>query len=229
MEPSRLAVAIRTDKSHRPERWFFQDEQITTQRTPPADIVAVAVNDRTLASPLSAVEVDSLQINTGNREYFEGNLEWMHKVCGEVIANEFREKWAGSGVGNDRAQRLILSEIESHICTSDGSSCTVRGRRHQRLHCSSRKLRRPFSWDDQTKQALESITEQLRAGQAITSSLKDLVQSWRSQQAISAAARLPASTNNVGNQAAASSGSSVAPVTRLGDRLKSFVRKPTFR
>ncbi|MFE9298383.1 hypothetical protein [Streptomyces niveus] len=208
MEPARFAVAIRTDKSHRPEQWFFQDEQITTQRTPPADIVAVVANDRTLASPLSAAEVDGLQINSGNREYFEGNLEWMHKVCGEVIAKEFREKWAGAGVGNDRIQRLMLREIGSHIRTSDRGSSTVADAIKDCIvrAGSSATL---FSWDDQTKQALESITEQLRAGQAITLPLKDLVQNWRSQQAIAAAARLLTPTSNVSNQAATSSGSSV--------------------
>ncbi|MGW7521225.1 hypothetical protein ACWGJ2_37180 [Streptomyces sp. NPDC054796] len=228
MESSRFAVAIRTDKSHRPERWFFQDEQITTQRTPPADIVAVAVNDRTLASSLSAVEVDGLQINTINREYFEGNLEWMHKVCGEVAAKEFREKWAGAGVGNGRVQKIMLREVESHMHTSGGGISTVADAIKDcivRAGSSATLL----SWDDQTKQALESITERLSAGQAITSSLKELVQSRRSQQAIAAAARLPTSINNTSNQAAVFSGSSASPVTRLGDRLKSFVRKPARR
>lgn len=211
MEPSRVSVAIRTDKTDRPEpnRQWFADEYLTTQSTPPAGIVAVAVNDQTLVSSLSKVRLNPHALEFDRQfDYLQSSIDWTGRVCGQATADKLQQKVLPPlppgehrlrGVCQETAdkQMVILREVASHLQAELGREPTVADAIDRTIRRAGRSI--PLLvWDDQTKRALMDINSQVRQPQPNMPSLKKLVQDRRRQPPSSAHSERVSSSSRAG-------------------------------
>jgi hypothetical protein len=211
MEPSRLSIAIRTDKTDRPgpDRLWFVDEYLTTQSIPPAEIVAVAVNNQTLAAPLSKVELNPQAMEFDRQfDYLQSSIDWAGRVCGQATADKLQQRFLPPLLpGAHRLRRVsqetagkqmgILREVASHLHAELGREPTVADAidRTIRLAGSSATL---LVWDDQTKRVLQDINSQVPQHQPNMHSIKELAQDPRRRPPSSAHSEQVSSSSRVG-------------------------------
>ncbi|MFE9611498.1 hypothetical protein [Streptomyces sp. NPDC006012] len=127
MNPSCLAVAVRTYSVRHEPIGGFQDEYHSTTLIDPSRIVAVTAHAGTLSSPLSDL-TSHIEPMRPHRclDYLQRNLEWTARVCGQDAADwltqrlqPYRQK-TEAGLALDRSetadmQRAVLGTYASYL------------------------------------------------------------------------------------------------------------------
>ena len=163
-------MAIRTDKVARPnERQWFWDEYITTDRIPSADIVAVAANERTLATPLSELKLsrDDGYEFARQLDYLQSNIDWARRLCGTAVGDALQKRlhppmpqgYRAGIPGEERLmfmQESIFQEAAEHLQVQLGRAPTVRDALELTIRDagSSAVI---ITWNDRDKQALQEV------------------------------------------------------------------------
>ncbi|MEV6350881.1 hypothetical protein [Actinoplanes sp. NPDC051851] len=188
MAPTRLAVAVRATETGRPEPGllFFNDEYLMTRPTPPSGIVAVAGNDRMLATPLTQLRLDpNAMERTRQFDYLQSNIDWIGRVCGPEVKERLQQRYlppmpAGEGRGQISAdstasrQASILREAAGHLRAELGREPTVADAVEHTLRRAG-SVATIVAWDDRTRHALRHVHKYPPPQQAIMPSVTELV------------------------------------------------------
>ncbi|MFI6244538.1 hypothetical protein ACIBEF_32415 [Micromonospora sp. NPDC050795] len=228
METNRLTMAIRTDKVARPnehQQWF-RDEYITTDRIPSAGIVAVAANERTLATPLSELKlsVDDNFEFARQLDHLQSNIDWARRLCGAAVGEALQksllppmpegERRLKPGVPKlIRMQESIFREAAERLRAELGREPTVR----DALELTIREAGSSaviLTWDNRAKQALQDVNSRIIRKEPNIPSLPEVAEETRTTSTVPALVPQPSTAPVAGDVARPSAATGVTSSTR---------------
>jgi len=179
MNPSRLAVAVRTDTGHYAPHWGFQDEYHSPFPIAPPQIVGVTAYAETLSSSLSDL-TPGIEPMRAHRclDYLQRNMEWTARVCGQDAADRLTQRLqphrhkteSGLALGHSETadiQRAVLGTYASYLRDKIGREPAVSDAVSDVMQRSG-IYPALLSWGTRAKQNLLSRNAQIAAANSIS-------------------------------------------------------------